>query len=124
MTKRENISKDLLHSIFSNVAELLDFQRRFLFSLEATLATPPEEQNIGNIFIQYQEGFQVYTPMCASYSKAIQKALENQDILSNGSIDPGRDLQAYLIKPIQRICKYPILLRVRLIIIHYFKGNC
>lgn len=103
----------MIHSIFSNLSELLDFQRRFLFSLEATLAMPYEDQNIGSIFIQYQEGFQVYTPMCASYSNAITVALENQNSLSGGSINPGRDLQGYLIKPVQRICRYPLLLKVK-----------
>jgi cell division control protein 24 len=53
ITKANVISKDLIHMIFANLNELLDFQRRFLFSLEATLALPPEEQHIGAIFIQY-----------------------------------------------------------------------
>lgn len=47
------MTKDIIHSIFSNLAELLDFQRRFLFSLEANLALPQDEQRIGAVFIQY-----------------------------------------------------------------------
>jgi cell division control protein 24 len=53
LIKSNAISKDLIHLIFANLNELLDFQRRFLFSLEATLALPPEDQHIGAIFIQY-----------------------------------------------------------------------
>jgi cell division control protein 24 len=53
LIKSNVISKDLIHMIFANLNELLDFQRRFLFSLEATLALPSEEQHIGSIFIQY-----------------------------------------------------------------------
>jgi hypothetical protein len=50
--------------------------------------------------------------MCASYGTAIKVALENADLLQGiGSIDP-RTLQGYLIKPVQRICKYPLLLKV------------
>jgi len=105
------ISNDLIHKIFSNLAELLDFQRRFLFSLEATLALPPEEQHIGAIFIQYEEGFQVYNAMCASYPNAINVVLQNQDALGKvGGIDP-KALQSYLIKPVQRICRYPLMLK-------------
>lgn len=112
LTSRGTISNDLIHTIFSNLSVLLDHQRRFLFALEATLAVPSEDQNIGSIFIQYEENFDCYTPMCASYSKAIVAALENEELLSGGSINPVRDLQGYLIKPIQRICRYPLLLKV------------
>jgi cell division control protein 24 len=38
-------------SIFGNLGELLDFQRRFLIAMEATLALPFEEQRIGALFV-------------------------------------------------------------------------
>jgi cell division control protein 24 len=102
----------LVHKMFANLGELLDFQRRFLFSLEATLALPAAEQHIGAIFIQYEEGFQVYNAMCASYSTAIKLVLEHQSRLEGvGKIDP-KSLQGYLIKPVQRICRYPMMLKV------------
>ena len=48
--------------------------------------------------------------MCANYNSAIKVALENQEILTGaGSIDP-KSLQSYLIKPVQRICRYPMIL--------------
>lgn len=109
------LSNDHIHAMFANLPELLDFQRRFLFSLEATLALPPKEQHIGAIFIQYEEGFQVYNAMCASYSNAINIAVGNQDRMAGiGLIDPVRGLQGYLIKPVQRICRYPLMLKVSL----------
>jgi cell division control protein 24 len=99
--------------MFANLPELLDFQRRFLFSLEAILAFPQNEQNIGSIFVQYEEGFQVYNAMCASYSNAINVAVENADRLAGiGNIDAAKGLQGYLIKPVQRICRYPLILKV------------
>jgi hypothetical protein len=50
--------------------------------------------------------------MCASYGNAIKIALANADRMQGvGSIDP-RALQGYLIRPVQRICKYPLLLKV------------
>jgi uncharacterized protein YcbX len=38
-------------SIFGNLGELLDFQRRFLIAMEANLALPFEEQRIGALFV-------------------------------------------------------------------------
>ncbi|KAJ3272590.1 hypothetical protein HDV01_005433 [Terramyces sp. JEL0728] len=106
------VTKDILHSIFSNLGELLDFQRRFLFSLETALAAPAPDQRIGAIFIQYDTAFGVYHAMCANYATATQVAIQNQERLAGiGSIDPGRGLQGYLIKPVQRICRYPLLLK-------------
>ena len=94
------------------MGELLDFQRRFLFSLETALAAPSQEQRIGAVFIQYEPFFAVYDAMCANYGNAIQVALQNQERLTGGSIDPVRGLQGYLIKPVQRICRYPMILKV------------
>ncbi|KAJ3314370.1 hypothetical protein HDV04_000332 [Boothiomyces sp. JEL0838] len=106
------VTKDILHSIFSNLGELLDFQRRFLFSLETALAAPAPDQRIGAIFIQYETAFAVYHAMCANYASATQVAIQNQERLAGvGTIDPGRGLQGYLIKPVQRICRYPLLLK-------------
>jgi cell division control protein 24 len=96
------------------LGELLDFQRRFLFSLEATLVLKADEQDIGSIFIQYEEGFYVYESMCANYSNAINVVLANQTALASvGSIDPIRELQGLLIQPVQRICRYPMILKVQ-----------
>ncbi|KAJ2997791.1 hypothetical protein HDV02_005160 [Globomyces sp. JEL0801] len=105
LSKSNAISKDLIHSMFANLSELVDFQRRFLFSLETELALPPTEQHIGAIFLQYEEAFSVYDSMCANYSNAVQVGLQVQERLAGiGSIDAGRQLQAYLIKP--EIAKY------------------
>ncbi|KAJ3369355.1 hypothetical protein HDU91_007276 [Kappamyces sp. JEL0680] len=112
LVNKNAISNDTVHSIFANLPELLDFQRRFLFSLEAVLAQPLNEQNIGSVFLQYEDGFQVYNAMCASYANAINVAIENADRMSGiGAIDPVKGLQGYLIKPVQRICRYPMLLK-------------
>lgn len=51
MKKNSAASKDLVVGIFGNLGELLDFQRRFLIAMEATLALPFEEQRIGALFV-------------------------------------------------------------------------
>ena len=107
------MSKDVLLSIFANLGELLDFERRFLIAMEATLALPPAEQRIGSLFSSNEYAFDVYVPICGNYQKAIQIATEESALLSKvSSMDPIIELPSYLIKPVQRICKYPLLLNV------------
>ncbi|KAJ1567169.1 hypothetical protein HK405_006915, partial [Cladochytrium tenue] len=48
------LNKELVRSIFANLNELLDFQRKFAIALEGTLVLPPSEQRIGRIFIQFE----------------------------------------------------------------------
>ncbi|KAJ3104842.1 hypothetical protein HDU97_008812 [Phlyctochytrium planicorne] len=77
------MTRDGVHAIFANLDELLDFQRRFLIAMESTLSLPTNEQRIGQLFIMNK--------------------------LSN--MIPPHMLQSYLIKPVQRVCKYPLLLQ-------------
>ncbi|KAJ8329985.1 Guanine nucleotide exchange factor for Cdc42p [Batrachochytrium dendrobatidis] len=105
------VNKDMIYKIFANLPDLVDFQRRFLISMETTLSLPQMDQRIGALFINNEEGFSVYEPMCGNYDNACKLALQETAILStNPRIDPARGLQGYLIKPVQRICKYPLLL--------------
>jgi cell division control protein 24 len=107
------VSRDVIHAIFSSTTELLDFQRRFLIALEGTLSLGSTEQRVGAVFIQHEDGFNIYTRICGNYAQAIQTALENAEVLSKASkVDPVRHLQSMLIKPVQRICRYPMLLKV------------
>ncbi|KAJ3203174.1 hypothetical protein HK099_001593, partial [Clydaea vesicula] len=107
------LNKNQFYQLFVNLPELLDFQRRFLLSLEAILALPMEEQKIGSLFVQQEPAFTVYEPFCANYKHASKLILSETNKLSKLSnlIEPSYGLPSYLIKPIQRICKYPLLLR-------------
>ncbi|KAH9276478.1 hypothetical protein BASA83_001177 [Batrachochytrium salamandrivorans] len=105
------VNKDIIYKLFVNLPDLVDFQRRFLISMETTLSLPPMDQRIGALFINNEEGFTVYEPICGNYDVACKLALQEAATLSqNSRIDPMRGLQGYLIKPVQRICKYPLLL--------------
>ena len=57
------LTGDEVLTIFANLEQLLDFQRRFLISMESTLSQPQQEQRIGMLFIQHV-GLNVQ--MCAS----------------------------------------------------------
>ncbi|KAJ6586380.1 Dbl homology domain-containing protein [Mycena vulgaris] len=101
--------------IFSNVTPLLDFQRKFLIGLEGTLERPWQDQRWGRHFLRAEEGFGVYVPYCANYSSisdVSDLALDNEEFLTvfNHLINFKHELPAFLVKPVSRVYKYPLLI--------------
>lgn len=113
------ISGDQVHDIFLNLNALLDFQRRFLIRVEQTNAQPPEEQNWGHLFVLYKDAFKVYEPYIANQRKCEQIAMrEFEKLKETGGPPEMRQmvesptlLTSFLLKPFQRLTKYPLLLQ-------------
>ena len=114
------ISGDLVHDIFLNLNALLDFQRRFLIRVEQTNAQPATEQNWGNLFVLYKDAFKVYEPYIANQKKCEQTAMREFDKLKETGgpaemrqmVESPTLLASFLLKPFQRLTKYPLLLQV------------
>ncbi|KAK5111378.1 hypothetical protein LTR62_005219 [Meristemomyces frigidus] len=113
------IPGDAVHDIFLNLNSLLDFQRRFLIRVEQTNAQPEEEQNWGKLFIMYCEAFKVYEPYIANQRKC-EKTVERefQKLKDAGGslemrqmVENPAALYGFLMKPFQRLSKYPLLLK-------------
>ncbi|KAK7045559.1 Guanine nucleotide exchange factor for Cdc42p [Paramarasmius palmivorus] len=106
------IDQDTIHFLFPNLNKLLNFQRKFLIRLESTAEQPWTEQRWGAPFLDTEDEFVVYEPYCANYTAASELMLTNEQSLSalNHLINVKGELPAFLIKPIQRVCKYPLLL--------------
>ncbi|CAG8494941.1 12204_t:CDS:2, partial [Gigaspora rosea] len=113
LLRQDIVSADTIHLLFANLNQLVDFQRRFLIGVEATSSASPEEQRFGNLFIQMEENFAVYEPFCANYQSASDLVIQELPSLQKLShvVEPTYELPSLLIKPIQRICKYPLLLQ-------------
>ncbi|KAJ1843285.1 Guanine nucleotide exchange factor for Cdc42p, partial [Coemansia sp. RSA 486] len=112
LQRKNIISSDSIRYIFANLNSIVDFQRRFLVGMEPYVPKPPEEQHFGELFVSMKEGFMVYEPYCANYTRASKLCLaelESLKVLSH-IIDPSYELPSMLIKPVQRICKYPMIL--------------
>lgn len=107
------VSPDTIHYLFGNLNALVDFQRRFLIQLEEIAEKSPEEQRIGHLFIQMEDSFSVYEPYCANYYSAQDLVVQETPRLQKLAeiLNPIYQLPSMLIKPVQRICKYPLLLQ-------------
>ncbi|XP_055912609.1 protein still life, isoform SIF type 1 isoform X2 [Eupeodes corollae] len=131
--KRETfLSNAEINALFGNIHEIVAFQRQFLQNLEEALELEPDFHkfehpsqfrnvlfSIGSAFLYYVNHFKLYSSFCASHSKA-QKVLHPnegnnalQEFLAarNPKQQHSSTLESYLIKPIQRILKYPLLLQ-------------
>ncbi|OQO13212.1 hypothetical protein B0A48_01440 [Cryoendolithus antarcticus] len=112
------IPGDAIHDIFLNLKPLLDFQRRFLIRVEQTNALPEEEQNWGKLFLLYMDAFKVYEPYIANQRKCEKTVVAEYNKLKDagGSIEmrqmveSSTALYGFLMKPFQRLSKYPLLL--------------
>ncbi|KAF9647329.1 hypothetical protein BDM02DRAFT_3261751 [Thelephora ganbajun] len=112
LSQSNTIDQDTIHLLFPNLNKLLNFQRRFLIKLEATAEQTWKDQRWGLHFTEMEDEFTVYEPYCANYTNASEIMLaEEQNLMNhNHLINAKSELPAFLIKPIQRICKYPLLL--------------
>lgn len=113
------VMPDTIYLIFGNLNQLVDVQRRFLICVEDNARRPAYEQRFGGIFRDMEEDFAVYEPFCANYAKALEVICNEANNLSrakllpaaqNYFLDPSYELPTFMIKPVQRICKYPLLL--------------
>ncbi|GME85603.1 unnamed protein product [Ambrosiozyma monospora] len=114
LIKAELLSSENINLLFPNLHEILDFQRRFLVGLECNASVPSKYQRIGSIFLHAgAQGFKIYTAWALSQNTAIELVNKEVDNLRKSSsvIGSPYELQSFLIKPIQRLCKYPLLLK-------------
>ncbi|KAL2292535.1 hypothetical protein FJTKL_09491 [Diaporthe vaccinii] len=109
------ISGDVAHSIFLNINSILDFQRRFLIRVETTNSMPELRQEWGSPFVAYEDSFNAtYQPFIANQRKAAQIASQVFDKIQTIQHPVACDyntLDGFLLKPMQRLVKYPLLLK-------------
>uniref|UniRef100_A0A668AJ98 TIAM Rac1 associated GEF 2 n=1 Tax=Myripristis murdjan TaxID=586833 RepID=A0A668AJ98_9TELE len=126
------LTHDEMESLFGSLPEMLDFQRVFLQTLEERIASSPDFStletpaqfkkllfSLGGSFLYYADHFKLYSGFCANHIK-VQKVLERaktdqafKEFLDarNPTKQHSSTLESYLIKPVQRVLKYPLLLR-------------
>ncbi|ESO93240.1 hypothetical protein LOTGIDRAFT_232689 [Lottia gigantea] len=120
-----------INQLFGNIQEIVVFQQQFLQSLEEAIDLENEFFttddtkvfrrvlfSLGGSFLYYANHFKVYSSFCASHSRSQKllnpesnKALKEFLKARNPKQQHSATLESYLIKPIQRILKYPLLLQ-------------
>eukprot|EP01126_Amoeba_proteus_P049597 TRINITY_DN5810_c4_g1_i1.p1 TRINITY_DN5810_c4_g1~~TRINITY_DN5810_c4_g1_i1.p1 ORF type:complete len:435 (-),score=116.40 TRINITY_DN5810_c4_g1_i1:81-1355(-) len=121
------LNRSELETLFCGVGELIkineDMASKFVNRKEETVrkGISLEEMPIGDIFVEAAPSLQGYKTYCTNQSDAfalLEELMEcNKDFkefLEECMSNPrcrGLGLQAWLIKPLQRLCKYPLLLR-------------
>ncbi|XP_061599501.1 rho guanine nucleotide exchange factor TIAM2 [Cololabis saira] len=126
------LTLDEMESLFGSLPEMLDFQRVFLQTLEERIASSPDFStletpsqfkkllfSLGGSFLYYADHFKLYSGFCANHIK-VQQVLKRaktdqafKEFLDarNPTKQHSSTLESYLIKPVQRVLKYPLLLR-------------
>uniref|UniRef100_A0A3Q2PRY1 TIAM Rac1 associated GEF 1 n=1 Tax=Fundulus heteroclitus TaxID=8078 RepID=A0A3Q2PRY1_FUNHE len=121
-----------LDILFGNLEEMVEFQLEFLRTLEDGIRLVPDLDrlervdqfkkvlfSLGGSFLYYADRFKIYSAFCASHTKVpkvLAKAKTDPEFKAflaerNPRQQHSSTLESYLIKPIQRVVKYPLLLR-------------
>ncbi|CAG8437670.1 15518_t:CDS:10 [Acaulospora morrowiae] len=120
-----------LSMIFSNIEDILLHNTAILSDLEQRQKEDKYVvKNIGDILVKHSEGLRLYIVYCGNQlnaSKFIQKkrteSKKFDDFLKMCQQNPkcgSLDLSSFLLKPLQRITRYPLLIRQ---ILHYTRKD-
>ncbi|EPQ04260.1 T-lymphoma invasion and metastasis-inducing protein 1 [Myotis brandtii] len=140
LQKETFLTQDELDVLFGNLTEMVEFQVEFLKTLEDGVRLVPDLEklervdqfkkvlfSLGGSFLYYADRFKLYSAFCASHTKVPKVLVKARtDAAFKAFLDAqnprqqhSATLESYLIKPIQRVLKYPLLLRELFALTHY-----
>jgi len=120
ISKSQLLSDKEFNGLFSNVKDLVVVNQEFNDNLTALKEADPVIPEIGNEFIKISEKLKVYKEYCSNYPLALsllRELSQRPEVknllvkLAENSECRGLSLESFLIKPVQRICKYPLMIR-------------
>jgi len=118
MEERGNLfPKEQIQELFGNIEDIYSFHVEFAKKLEASAHSTARD--VGLTFLQEKEKFKIYSHYCTNHPKSTA-LLEEYNKTPNYKaflvgckllIDQILPLEGFLLTPIQRLCKYPLLLK-------------
>lgn len=116
-TEKPILDLEKLQTIFCNLPEIRNFNANFLTELTARCEHFDSNTKIGDVFLKWGPFFKIYITYCNNHERAAHLFLELREEPRFGAwlentrtlmqIDP---LDSYLIRPVQRIPRYLLLL--------------
>uniref|UniRef100_A0A671RJH6 MCF.2 cell line derived transforming sequence b n=1 Tax=Sinocyclocheilus anshuiensis TaxID=1608454 RepID=A0A671RJH6_9TELE len=108
-----SVLRNKKEELFGNLPEIYKFHSRiFLQDLESCLETP---ERVGACFLERKENFQVYEHYCQNKprSDALWRQCSDSAFIQEckKKLDHKLGLDSYLLKPVQRLTKYQLLLK-------------
>lgn len=121
------LSEHLPH-LFSNLEQIYEFNKSFLEQLKVS---SEDATHVANVFLHNDSGFSVYTEYCTNYPRTMDvlgELTRNDNIAAlfrerQIKLLHALPLGSYLLKPVQRILKYHLLLQVSFVFLSINKTN-
>ncbi|XP_039366559.1 pleckstrin homology domain-containing family G member 2 isoform X3 [Mauremys reevesii] len=109
------LKPEQVSTLFCNIEDIYEFNSELLEELESSSSA----HAIAECFVQRSEEFDIYTLYCMNYPNSVsvlRECMENQVLAGffrerQATLCHSLPLESYLLKPVQRILKYHLLLQ-------------
>ncbi len=122
MDSELRLSPKAIKALFSNVDDIFKASCAFNKDIQPVRDLPPEKKDIGSRFLRNLAYFQMYIPYCTNQSismksldiamshPAVSQFVRDKEALHKERLRSEK-IDGFLIKPLQRITRFPLLLR-------------
>ncbi|KAK2846551.1 hypothetical protein Q5P01_009550 [Channa striata] len=109
------LKPEQVSTLFCNIEDIYEFNSDLLEDLERS----PHAAAIAECFVERSEAFDIYTLYCMNYPNSVavlRECMKNQSLVRffqerQTTLNHSLPLETYLLKPVQRILKYHLLLQ-------------